>query len=174
MGFAKFAPLVLWPLFARGAGASWPRKRQIVAYMLAFSLTAVIVMLPVLLDGNLRVFWHDSLESQIDRTSPFSVWGLWGGLSIEQHLVQAFAVLLAIGVAFVPRQRTVVEMSALGAAVLIAFQLGLTHWFYLYIPWFFPLAIVALIGAFPTEVGWALRDTEGRELPRPQVATALS
>ncbi len=173
-GFAKFAPLVLWPLFARGAGASRPRKRQIVSYTIAFSLTAVVVMLPVLLDDNLRVFWHDSLKSQLDRTSPFSVWGLWGGLSIEQHLVQAFAVLLAIAVAFVPRQRTIVEVCALGAAVVIAFQLGLTHWFYLYIPWFFPLAIVALIGAFPTELGWALRREDSYEATRPPMAPALT
>ena len=32
----------------------------------------------------------------------------------------------------------------MGAAILIAVQLGLTHWFYLYIPWFFPLVAVAL------------------------------
>ena len=56
---------------------------------------------------------------------------------------------LAIAAAFVPRHRTIVEVGALGAAILIAFQLGLTHWFYLYIPWFFPFVIVALIGAFP-------------------------
>jgi hypothetical protein len=172
-GFAKFAPLVLWPLFARGADSSWPRKRQLVSYTVAFALTAVVVMLPVILDGNFATFWNDSLKSQIDRTSPFSIWGLWGGLSIEQHLVQAFAVALAIAVAFVPRQRTIVEMCALGAAVVIAFQLGLTHWFYLYIPWFFPLAIVALIGAFPTELGWALGGAEAYEPRRPQVVAGV-
>ena len=26
----------------------------------------------------------------------------------------------------------------------IAFELVLTHWFYLYIPWFFPFAMIAL------------------------------
>ena len=101
-GFAKFAPLILFPLFARGEGSTWPPKRKLVAFTGAFALTAVIVMLPVILDNNFHTFWHDSLEYQIDRTSPFSVWGLWGGLSVEQHLVQAFAVALAIARRLLP------------------------------------------------------------------------
>ena len=173
-GFAKFAPLILFPLFARGEGSRWPPKRKLVAFTGAFALTAVIVMLPVILDNNFHTFWHDSLESQIDRTSPFSVWGLWGGLNFEQHLVQAFAVALAIAAAFVPRHRTIVEVGALGAAILIAFQLGLTHWFYLYIPWFFPFVIVALIGAHPSEIGWALRRDDSYEEASPPVAPALT
>jgi fatty acid desaturase len=54
-------------------------------------------------------------------------------------------------VAFVPRRRTVVEVAALAAAVMIAFEIGLTHWFYLYIVWFFPLVIVALALSHPPE-----------------------
>ena len=173
-GFAKFAPLILFPLFARGEGSCWPPKRKLVAFTGAFALTAVIVMLPVILDNNFHTFWHDSLESQIDRTSPFSVWGLWGGLNFEQHLVQAFAVALAIAAAFIPRHRTIVEVGALGAAILIAFQLGLTHWFYLYIPWFFPFVIVALIGAFPIEIGWALSRDDSYEAAVSPVAPALT
>ncbi len=172
-GFSKFAPMILWPLFARGVGPNWPRRRELVLYTLAFALTAVLVMLPVLIDGNLGTFWHDSLKSQIDRTSPFSVWGLWGGLSLEQHLVQGFAVALAIAVAFVPRRRTMTEVCALGAAVVIAFQLGLTHWFYLYIPWFFPLVSVAVICAFPSELVWALKREEERYEPPREIAPAV-
>jgi len=52
----------------------------------------------------------------------------------------------------VPRgPRTVAQVAALGAAVLIALQLGAVHWFYLYIPWFAPLVFVAVLGA-PTGV----------------------
>ena len=51
-----------------------------------------------------------------------------------QHVVQGAAVALALVVAFVPRRRTIVEVAALGAAVLIALQLGITHWFYLVHP----------------------------------------
>ena len=54
-------------------------------------------------------------------------------------------MLLAAGVAFVPRRKTAVQVAALGAAVLIAVQLGLSHWFYLYIVWWLPLALIALL-----------------------------
>ncbi len=161
-GFAKFAPFILWPLFARGTGAR-PPKRQLGTYALACAVTALVVMAPVLLGNELHTFWRDTFSSQFNRTSPFSVWGLWGGLSAEQHVVQALTVVLAVMVAFVPRERTVFEVAALGAAILIAFQLGLTHWFYLYIPWFFPLLSVALVGSFPTRVAHALRDEDGAE-----------
>jgi hypothetical protein len=148
-GMAKFAPLALGPLFLRGVGDGWPRRRSIGTFVGAFALTVLVVMLPVLLNGGLDTFWHDSLKSQLDRTSPFSIWGLWGGLGVEQKLVEVFTVGLAIAAAFVPRRRGVVEVAALAAAIIIALQCGLTHWFYLYIPWFFPLVMVALIGAHP-------------------------
>jgi len=32
--------------------------------------------------------------------------------------------------------------------VTIATQLGIDHWFYLYIPWFFPLVMLVLLGRF--------------------------
>ena len=40
-------------------------------------------------------------------------------------------------------------LAALCAAVLIALQLGVTHWFYLYIVWFFPLVMLAAAWALP-------------------------
>jgi hypothetical protein len=147
VGLTKFAPLALGPLLLRGAGPRWPRKRSIVAYVLAYGLTLLAAMLPVLLDNNLHAFWHDSIAYQATRVSPFSVWGLWGGLGLEQHLVEGAAVALAILVAFVPRQRGVVEIAALGAAVVIALQLAANYWLYSYIVWFYPLVIVALFGS---------------------------
>jgi hypothetical protein len=165
----KFAPLALGPLLLRGAG-DWPRKRSLVAYGFGFALTAVVAMLPILLGNSLQAFWHDSISYQAGRGSPFSVWGLWGGLGLEQHLVQGAAVALAVAVAFVPRKRTVVEVAALGAAVLIALELGITHWFYLYIPWFFPLVMVALIGAHPQRGSERPQSRPSAE-PRPVLAS---
>ncbi len=148
-GLTKFAPLALAPLLLRGTGSSWPRKRSIVAYTLAFAVTLLVAMLPVLLDDNLRAFWHDTIAYQAGRTSPFSVWGLWGGLGVEQHLAEGAAVALAVVVAFVPRRRGTIEVAALGAAVVIALQLVANYWLYSYIVWFFPLVIVALFASYP-------------------------
>ncbi len=147
-GFTKFAPLALAPLFMRGVDSRL-RARSVIPYAMAFAITGLVVMAPVLLDGNLSKFWHDTITYQAGRGSPFSIWGLWGGLGVEQHIVQGAAVGLAIAVAFVPRRRDVMQVAALGAAVLILLQLGITHWFYLYIVWFFPLVIVALLGVYP-------------------------
>jgi hypothetical protein len=167
-GLTKFAPLALAPLLLRGAGP-WPRKRSLIVSALAFGVTALVVMLPVLTQHDLHAFWHDSISYQAARGSPFSVWGLWGGLSLEQHLVQGAAAGLALVLAFVPRRRDIVVVAALGAAILIALQLGITHWFYLYIVWFFPLVMVALLGAHPERAG-ALTDAQQVEVPRPAPA----
>jgi hypothetical protein len=147
-GLTKFAPLALAPLLLRGTG-DWPRKRSVAAFIVAYGLAGALVMLPVLLHDDLAAFWRDSIAYQAGRGSPFSVWGLWGGLGLAQHLVQGAAAALALVVAFVPRRRGLGEVAALGAAVLIALQLGISHWFYLYIPWFFPLVMLALVLAHP-------------------------
>jgi hypothetical protein len=49
-------------------------------------------------------------------------------------------------------------VAALAAAVLIAVQLGATHWFYFYVVWFLPLVLAAL---FVTQSG-ALSRFESR------------
>jgi hypothetical protein len=33
--------------------------------------------------------------------------------------------------------------------LLVGFELVLTHWFYLYLPWFFPFVALALIAPLP-------------------------
>ena len=42
-------------------------------------------------------------------------------------------------------RKSILQLAALTAAVLIGFELVLTHWFYLYIPWFFPFVAFALL-----------------------------
>jgi hypothetical protein len=132
-------------------------------------------MLPVLLNHNLRAFWHDTIAYQAGRTSPFSIWGLWGGLGVEQHLVQGAIVALAIAVMFVPRRRGLVEVAALSAAIMIALQLGTGYWLFSYIVWFFAPLVVALFGSFPSELGRALTaavDAPAAESPPLAIAGA--
>ena len=183
-GLTKFAPLALAPLMLRGpdGGARGPTRpahlslanapgsrrtmRSVALYVLAFAVTAAAAFLPVLLQDDFSAFWHDSIAYQATRSAPFSVWGLYGGLSLEQHLVQGAGVALALAVAFVPRRRDIVTTAALAAAVIIAVQLGVTYWFYLYIVWFFPLVIFALFGSYPAR--WTRREPEprGDSVPR--------
>ena len=48
-------------------------------------------------------------------------------------------------VAVRPREKGPLELAALTAAVLVAFQLSLTHWFYLYVPWVLPFVLLWLV-----------------------------
>ncbi len=152
-GLTKLAPLALAPLFARTPSDAAPTRvrpgaTSFVLYALAFVVTATVALLPVILGGDLRTFWDHTVAFQAERDAPFSIWGLWDGLDGLQTAVQVGAVLLALAVAIWPRRPTLIQMSACGAAVLIALQLGVTYWFFLYVVWFFPLAIVALLGRY--------------------------
>ncbi len=147
-GLTKFAPFALAPLLLRGVGRPPPR-RSVAAFVGCFAATVLVAMLPVLLNGDLTFFWRHSVAYQSDRITPFSVWGLWGGLGAVQHLLQGAAVALALVVAFVPTRRTMADVAALGAAVLIALQLTVNYWLYPYIVWFFPLVVVALFASHP-------------------------
>jgi hypothetical protein len=140
-GAAKFAPLALFPLllgFARS-------KKTALRYLAAFTCVGGAVMLPVLLDGGLSLFWDRTIGFQLGRDSPFSIWGQKEGLSVVQDVVKGLTIALAVALAFRPRRKSIVQTAALGAAVLIALELSLTHWFYLYVVWFFPLALIALL-----------------------------
>lgn len=145
-GLTKFAPLALGPLLLTHRGEGERRRpAAMVLFAAAFAVVAALVFVPVLAGGgSLRAFWDATLGFQLERGSPFSVWGQWG-LGTAQKVVQGGAVLLAVGLAFVPRRRDAVGLAALCAAILIALQLGVTHWFYLYIAWFFPLVMLALL-----------------------------
>ncbi len=148
----KFAPLALAPLVATYRGGArageWGRERGLVRPVvvtgLALAVAGLVLLAPVLLGGSLERFYERTIGFQNDRGSPFSIWGLYD-LRGPQDLVKAAAAALAVAVAFLPRRRDVVVLAALGAAVLIALQLGISHWFYLYIVWFLPLVLVALL-----------------------------
>ncbi len=146
-GFTKFATLALGPLFATH-GLARTRLRGLLAFASAFTLVAAVAFAPVLLRGeSLSTVYDRTLGFQAERGSPFSVWGLYD-LPGPQHLWQAASVVLAVGIALVPRRRDVVGLAACAAAVVIALQAGVTHWFYLYIVWFFPLLAVALFARY--------------------------
>jgi hypothetical protein len=143
---AKFVPLVLAPLFADPAGTR--RFRLAGLFALALGVVIVAAVLPFVPDGGLRELYDRTVGSQLGRPSPFSVWGQEASLGWLQSGVKGATVALALAVAVVPRQKSPRQLAALGAAVIIALQLGVTHWFYLYIVWFLPFVLVAVLGAY--------------------------
>ena len=100
------------------------------------------------LGGAIGTFWERTLEWQLGRDSPFSLWN-WGrynylDLGVLQRVLQGLVIAGAIVAAFFPRKRSLVTLAALTAALVIALELTMTHWFYLYVVWFFPFVLLAL------------------------------
>ena len=135
---AKFAPLALAPLFAR---------RAPFFFAAALALVLAAAVLPFVPDGGVREMYDRTIGYQVSRPSPFSIWGQVDSLDWLQLAVKLGAAGLAVLVAFLPRRAGPLQVAALGAAVLIALQLAAGHWFYLYVVWFVPFALVALFGA---------------------------
>jgi hypothetical protein len=149
-GAAKFAPLALAPLFATGRGDA-SRLRSWTSFSMVFALVMLVAVVPhIPADGGLGVFYGQTIGFQLDRESPFSVWGQNAGLEPLLWIVKVAVVGVAVAVAFVPRRRDTLQVAALGAAVVIATQLTAVHWFYLYIVWFAPFLLVALFGGYST------------------------
>jgi len=152
-GLTKFAPLALAPLLAFHRR---PGLRGLAAFTLGFAAAAALALYPALAHNSLSEIFNRTVTYQADRSAPFSIWGLYGGLRSVQTIVEAGGVALALALAFAPRRDDLAGLCAAAAAVLIAVQIGVTYWFYLYIPWFFAPAIVAILA------GSGLRAPRGR------------
>ena len=154
----KFAPLALAPLFAAGPRAGLAsrdpntgrgpldrrRVRAVAVFALAFVGIVALALLPVVLDPGIATMWEQTIEQQVGRESPFSIWGQEPGLEPLRVGLMIATGAFALAVAFVPRGRSPERIAALAAAILVALQLTAEHWFYLYIVWFLPGLLIAL------------------------------
>ena len=155
-GWTKFAALLLLPLWG-----SYPESRRLsgkAVFAAGFAVATAAAFSILLLEPSpahaARVFWDRTLGWQVGRDSPVSIWG-WGqyhaaGIPDLGPLQQVAILLLVVGAVacyFVPQRKTPLQLAALTAAVLIGFELTLTHWFYLYIPWFFPFVAFVVLAA---------------------------
>jgi hypothetical protein len=148
----KFAAAPLLPLMATYSAS----RRSIATFLAAFAAVALLAMAPVIIGPGLDTFWDRTIGFQAGRDSPFSIWGQAPSLEPLQTALKIGIAGLAALVAFVPARKSPVQLAALAAALLIGVQLTVEHWFYLYIPWFFPLALVALLAIRPRESSPAL------------------
>jgi hypothetical protein len=155
-GLTKFGALLVLPLWA-----TYPEARRpgLVRFALGLLLACALSFWIFLLEPDVlhaaRLFWDRTLGWQLTRESPFSIWD-WrqyhaAGVP-DLHLLQRALELLVLAAAgafaFLPRRKSPLQLGALTAILILGFELVLTHWFYLYIPWFFPfIAFVVLVPA---------------------------
>ncbi len=153
---AKFFPGILLPLVAgRGRdGEPAGAKRVLIGFVVAAGASVAVFLPP----GGLQEMWSHTLGYQLTRPDVFSPWALHPALAPVKDLVTLAVVLLAVYVALRPRgPRTLAQISALLAALTIAVQLPALHWFYLYIVWFWPMVLVAVLGVGAAPVPAAAR-----------------
>ena len=174
-GWAKFGALLVAPLWATYPSVELRRVlRFTAAFVLATVLAFSILLLEPSLGDAIRTFWHRTIGFQSGRDSPFSIWG-WGqyhaqgipDLGFLQPVVVVVTVALAGVVAVVPRLKSPLRLAALTAAVLCAFQLTLTHWFYLYLPWVVPFVFLWLLLPEPDDQAGTRNASIEEALPVP-------
>ena len=68
-----------------------------------------------------------------------------GFLGVLQYVLEGLLVASALIVPFLPRRKTPLQLAAFTGALLLGFELVLTHWFYAYLVWFFPFFVFALL-----------------------------
>jgi hypothetical protein len=178
-GWTKFAPLIAAPLWLTYPDRRRPWRRQLL-FVAGFAVATVAAFSILFLEPNplhaARVFYDRTIAPQVGRESPFSLWD-WRqyhakgipDLHRVQQVLEVLLVVAAFAVAFVPRRKSPLQLAALTAALLIGFELVLTHWFYLYIPWFFPFVAFAVLAPAAGAVAGAREeagpsDHEVREL----------
>jgi hypothetical protein len=155
-GWTKFASLIVAPLWSGYPEAR--RGRSAIRYWLGFVLATALVFFVLFLEPSpwhaARVFWDRTIAFQTGRSAPWSIWD-WRqyhakgipDLHVVQRVLEVALVLGALALSWWPRRRSPLRFAALTAALLIGFQVVLTYWIYLYLPWFFPFVALALIGA---------------------------
>jgi hypothetical protein len=153
--WTKFATLIVAPMWLTYPELTW-RPRRLVAYAGGFVLATAVAFSILLLEPSplhaAHVFYDRTIKNQVDRESPFSLWD-WRqyhadgipDLHVVQYVLEGLLVVAAVAFAFVPRRKSPLQLAALSGVLLIGFELVLTHWFYLYIAWFFPVVAFALL-----------------------------
>ncbi len=87
-GLTKFAPLALAPLLATHglwggdsqASRARTRAMALASFLAAFVAVGAVASIPALSHDSLHTIYERTFAYQANRDSPFSVWGLYGGL----------------------------------------------------------------------------------------------
>jgi hypothetical protein len=137
--WAKFVAAPLGPMFL-----TYERRlRPALLFALGFALVTLAAVAWPAIDPGLGTFYDRTIATQAGRSSPFSIWGQVPALEPLRIALLALTGLLSIAFALAPRRKSLLQLAALSAALLILLQLTLHHWFYLYVVWWFPLFLVA-------------------------------
>lgn len=153
--WAKVAPVFILPLWlARFRGAELKRA-LIPPVILTIAMLALLLALGGI-DGVEKMI--EAIAFQSDRGAQLSFWVVTDAPALQIVVQAAGFAIAAAGAVAVWRSASlassIVRVSALSAAVLLVFQIGASYWSYAYLPWVYPLIVVALL--------WPVRATRLR------------
>ena len=153
-------PRLLVDRVRTAAGCLWsgyparrlPSRAAFAFGFLIATLAAFFVLFRAVTVACRGQFVHRTFGYQLGRDSPFSIWD-WRqfharGLPDLHWLQVALTVVLvagAVALGWWPRRRSWLQLAAFTGVLLVGFELVLTHWSYLYMPWFFPFVAIALL-----------------------------
>ncbi|MGF1473785.1 MAG: glycosyltransferase 87 family protein [Rubrobacteraceae bacterium] len=148
-GFAiKLYPLLLAPLWMLHDDV---RRGPMLKFVLGGLAVVAASFWVLFLDGgllsNLKLFYEKTLSFQGERVTPWTIFTQVPQTEILQSPLIAAVILLGFVLGVFPRTRTLRRLAALSAALVIAFQLTTSYWFYPYIVWFQPFIFLALLPA---------------------------
>lgn len=158
--WTKFAPLLIVPLWSGYPDARGLRTR--LPFVFGFVGATALAFSVFLFESSpwhaAVVFYRHTFTYQLGRDSPFSLWD-WRqyhakglpDLHWVQRVLQLLLVVGALALGRWPRRRSPLQLAAFTGALLVGFELILTHWSYLYLPWFFPFVAFALLAPRPAE-----------------------
>jgi uncharacterized protein (DUF1501 family) len=162
---AKLAPLALVPLFAAGRERS---LRNAITCSVVAGGIFVLAFAPYVHQTTFNTVWDSTIGFQMNRGSPFTLWGLHPSLEWLHVLAQIVALAVTLGFGFFPRDRNPVRIAALAGAVVIAVQMAGTYWAHTYLAWFAAPAFVGLLSRYAWEA------EEPRQAPRPSASPLIT
>ncbi len=143
--WAKVVPVFILPLWlARFRGGDLQR-----ALIGPIVLTGAMLILLLALGGFDAIHrMIDAITFQSERGSQICIWTVLGAPAL-QLIAQAAAFALAAASAVAVWRieslaQSLPRVAALAAATLLAFQIGASYWSYAYLPWVYPLLLVAV------------------------------
>ena len=127
------------------------RARPLALFLAGAALVVAVAAALVLWRTDPQTFWDRTIGYQAGRDAPFSVWGYYGGgWEVAQQVVQVGGRRASPSAWRSSRAATTSSGSRRSPARSSSgSQLAATYWFYLYLVWAVPLALIAFLGRLP-------------------------
>jgi hypothetical protein len=143
---AKFAPLALAGLFCFSTDRV-RRPRALILFGTSLVATTGIVIWAFLPPQGFSLFWAHTIAFQMSRHSLMGIWDQQPQLEPLRLALEAVVAGFGAWLLVWPRHRELYQVCALAGLLIIGLELTMRAWSYLYVDWYMPAALVAILAA---------------------------